>query len=270
MITIEKVGRRYYLVGDTYPIRSQISAAGGHFDRERGERGQWWVSKEDVARRFASAGVQAANGAAQAQSERPAERLNDDSKVLGRARYKGKEYLLVWEGDTKRGPAAKLAFSDGSKVFWADASAVQVTKRYQSREWRGREQPMTFGRLAQLREDYAAQRKAAADSDLRGERGEYSADYKASQRNRGPDEPIGTATWLRHGKARLAVVLVGFHPATYLRSDDAEDMGHFGLESGWYGTAYYRDATLEEYNELQRKSPRADGTCKAIPQGVSK
>ena len=52
-ITIEKTGRRYYLQGNTYPIKDQLRAAGAHWDRE--ERA-WWTSREDVAQ----AAVQAA------------------------------------------------------------------------------------------------------------------------------------------------------------------------------------------------------------------
>lgn len=175
----------------------------------------------------------------------------------------------MWEGETKRGRAAKLAFTDGSRVFWADASEVQVTKRYESREWRGREQPMTFGRLRRLREEYSAQQKAARDCALVGERGEYTAQYEADRHDRTPQLPFGTAAWLRHGQVRLAVVLVGYEPATYVRSEDAEDMGHYDVKSGWYGTGHYRAATIEEYQALQAESPRADGTCFAVGEAVT-
>jgi len=46
------------------------------------------------------------------------------------ALYKGREYYVVWEGTTRRGPAYKLSFKDGTKQFWADATAVKVTKSY--------------------------------------------------------------------------------------------------------------------------------------------
>lgn len=56
------------------------------------------------------------------------------------ATYKGKTYRLMWEGKTKYGDKAKLAFLDGSKEFWVDrklishASAPQSSSRYDGRE----------------------------------------------------------------------------------------------------------------------------------------
>ena len=43
------------------------------------------------------------------------------------ATYKGRKYKLVWQGQTKYGQKAKLAFFDGSKEFWADLSAVEIS-----------------------------------------------------------------------------------------------------------------------------------------------
>ena len=40
------------------------------------------------------------------------------------AEYKGRKYRLMWSGKTKYGMRAKLAFMDGSKEFWVDASLV--------------------------------------------------------------------------------------------------------------------------------------------------
>ena len=83
--------------------------------------------------------------------------LTDQSRIAGKAVYKGRQYLLVWEGDTKRGPAAKLAFTDGSKTFWVKAGEYKVSKYYQPRQnYRThRSEYMTLGRLKRLREQYA-------------------------------------------------------------------------------------------------------------------
>lgn len=40
------------------------------------------------------------------------------------ATYKGKTYRLEFLGETKYGRRAKLAFLDGSREFWVDASLV--------------------------------------------------------------------------------------------------------------------------------------------------
>jgi hypothetical protein len=44
------------------------------------------------------------------------------------AEYKGRTYRLLWIGTTKHGQRAHLQFFDGSKDFWADASAVTVSE----------------------------------------------------------------------------------------------------------------------------------------------
>lgn len=44
------------------------------------------------------------------------------------AKYKGRTYRLLFMGKTKHGQRAKLAFMDGSKEFWVEASAVIETK----------------------------------------------------------------------------------------------------------------------------------------------
>jgi hypothetical protein len=43
-------------------------------------------------------------------------------KVVG---YKGKNYKLLYEGKTKFGVRAHLAFMDGSKDFWVDAKLLE-------------------------------------------------------------------------------------------------------------------------------------------------
>jgi hypothetical protein len=44
------------------------------------------------------------------------------------AEYKGKTYRLVWQGTTKYGPRAKLAFKNGSKEFWVDSNLIKETE----------------------------------------------------------------------------------------------------------------------------------------------
>lgn len=249
-ITIETRGRRHYLRGNTYAIRDALRSAGAHWDRD--ERA-WWTGQRDVAERFSSA-------EAKPDSSRPSEALTADSEIQGKARYQGREYLLVWVGETRRGRACKLAYRDGSRVFWASADDVQITRTYQAREYRGQRQPgMTFGRLVELREEYAAER--ALPSLVGSDDAPYSQRYEASKSIRTPGREIGSASWLRTGGRRIAVVLVGYAPAQYQRSSDLEDMGHYGIESGYYGVAYSRPADAAEYAALQATAPRADGEC---------
>lgn len=65
-VSIEKQGRRYYLVGNTYPVKDALRSAGAHWDRDRGA---WWTSKSDVAERFAAAAAAKAEARAQVANE---------------------------------------------------------------------------------------------------------------------------------------------------------------------------------------------------------
>ncbi len=146
-ITIEAEGRRLYAIGNTYPIKGALKEIGAKWD---GDRRAWWIGS--TKRGDLEAVVTAAAG-----SEPQGSGLSDDSKIVGRARYKGKDgYLILWMGRTKRGDeAAKLAFRDGSKTFWANATDISVTKRYDEGEDRyGRRDPMTLGKLNRLAKRY--------------------------------------------------------------------------------------------------------------------
>lgn len=266
-ITIQSEGRRHYLIGDTYSIRNQLRAAGAHWD---GDRKAWWTSKRDVAESFASAG---ASSDIAPGSHPDGDRLTQDSRIAGKARYQDREYILVWEGETRRGRACKLAYRDGSKVFWADAAQVQVTKRYEAREERGQMQHMTFGRLERMRTEYTVQRNSerqlGAKDGFVGERSAIHSRFEGSRDNRKPSRNVGDVCWLKHGGQRIAFVVVGYELASYLRGEDAEDMGHFDIKNGWYGTLFYRRATLAEAQELQSREPREDAVMPAASAASS-
>jgi len=89
--------------------------------------------------------------------------LTGSSEIIGRAEYKSHEYLMVWEGETKRGPAAKLAFRDGSKVFWASAGDYRIVRRYR--------EPMTLRAL----DRFAAEKKAEREANERARASPASA-----------------------------------------------------------------------------------------------
>jgi hypothetical protein len=156
-IQIQHAGRRYYLRGDTFSVRDQLRNAGFHWD---GEARAWWTGKADEAERMRKrlAGVPSEREQRYAEQNRREREngLDPEQEVLGRASYKGRSYLLVWEGDTRRGPAAKLAFSDGSKVFWANQGEYEVERRYRA--------PVSIGRLQELREE-ARQARAQGFND---------------------------------------------------------------------------------------------------------
>ena len=52
------------------------------------------------------------------------------------AEYKGRHYLVLYMGRTKFGCRAKLAYVDGSKEFWCNASDVVVLDSQERRSTR--------------------------------------------------------------------------------------------------------------------------------------
>lgn len=270
-ITIETQGRRHYLRGNTFPIKDAIRAAGGKWDRDAGA---WWTGKREVAEQLV-AGAAATPVAAKAPgSDRGSrdDKVSDETVILARVTYRGRPALLLWEGATSRGRGAKLASMDGARVFWADAAEVTTVKVYARDGDNGRsyargswgrrqarpEQPMTFGRLNAFREEMKAER---ALPSLVGVEAEYTVQFEASKHDRTPQRNVGDLAWLKIESARIAVVVTGYVPAQYISSDSAEDMGHYDMESGYYGTLYYRAATVEEWATLQAQDPRDDGAC---------
>ncbi len=165
-LTIVTEGRRHYLTGNTYPVRDQLRAAGCNFD---GDRRAWWTGKRETAEKIVA--LVASAPAAPASAPAASEGLAADAEISGKAQYKGRTYLLVWQGQTRRGRAAKLATLDGKKVFWADEADVTVVKHYEAREYRGQTRAMTFGRLASLREKFArAKAEGHEDGIANGQR----------------------------------------------------------------------------------------------------
>ncbi len=156
MITLEAEGRRLYFIGNTYPIKDKLRRLGATWDADRKA---WWIgsTKRAEAEQLVS---QVASEPTQTEMRRD-ETLKDSDSIAGRATYKGKNYILVWEGETRRGQGFKLAMNDGSKVFWAQqGEPVTVTKRYQTdRDGNS----MTFGRLKHLRKKYAEEIQSEQD-----------------------------------------------------------------------------------------------------------
>lgn len=138
-ITIEKIGRRHYVTGNTYSIKDQLRAAGCKWDSDKKA---WWTSKSEVAEKFSNV-----------SASRPAEKTCDDLEVIGRATYKGRSYYVVWTGQTKFGFGWKLAFSDGSKTFWAKQENGEPS-------WINRyEEKRTIGSLRRYAERQQEQRR---------------------------------------------------------------------------------------------------------------
>lgn len=86
------------------------------------------MGKRDVAESFAAAAPAGQSSAAPREDS-----IRTDAQVIrGRATYEGKTYYLLYDGTTSRGRGVKLAFRDGSRVFWArNPDAVKTIASYQ-------------------------------------------------------------------------------------------------------------------------------------------
>lgn len=129
----EVQGRRVYLFGNTYGIKDAIKAAGGKWD---GDQRAWWISTTKANDPAFQRLINDANDApaAPAQEKQAEATKGIDTRVIGKALYKGKSYYVVWYGTTARGEAFKLSFRDGSKYFWANASEATWEKQYSERQ----------------------------------------------------------------------------------------------------------------------------------------
>lgn len=159
-ITLQTEGRRLYFIGDTFAIKDRIKSLGGHWD---GDRRAWWIGsgKADEAQQLVN-GLAAAPAAGVATQEKP--KVSDDSRVVGKAKYKGRMYYVLWMGRTKSGDEkARLTVLDGSIEFWADLLGCEIVKRYQPREYRGRTEYTTLGSIRRFIEN--ARRVEAGDDE---------------------------------------------------------------------------------------------------------
>jgi hypothetical protein len=160
-VTIEKVGRRAYLVGLPFAAKDEaksvLEMTGSNWD---GERRQWFVGTAKLAK--AESFVAAINAA---PTPPPTERKPqdpDDIRLTGKGRYKGREYFAG--SITRDGLKVRLlTLPDASGKFldfWAACSEVEQTKSYPPREYRGRTSYTTLGSIS----SFIAERKAERTS----------------------------------------------------------------------------------------------------------
>ena len=168
-IELKKEGRRVYVVGNTFPIKSAIKDAGGHWDADRKA---WWIGAGKVAE------IEKAIENASDAPKEPA-----DPEIMGKVRYEAKTgkvgtYFIAWHGRTKNGDERyRLVNFDGSVEFFADPIRVEVVKHYS--------EPMKLSSLRRFVESKKAVEKGGecprcASMMARGKWGHYSGsgDYE--------------------------------------------------------------------------------------------
>jgi hypothetical protein len=119
-LSIEKVARRFYVVGNSYPIKDALKSAGCAFDFERK---QWWIGAAKVA-----AVEQLVQDYQNGVATLPVQDLTT-SNVYGKVRYKNRTYYVIARGEEK----LRLTVLDGSVDFWATSTECEWAKRYEPR-----------------------------------------------------------------------------------------------------------------------------------------
>lgn len=143
-INTEIVGRRVYVLGNTYPIKSQLREAGCSWD---GDRKQWWIGTSK--REELEALLAGLNG-----QEAPREDLSTKS-VYGKAEYNSRTYYVIAETQER----LRLVTLDGAVDFWKPVGECRWTKRYQARtEGRGRYTREVYQTLGGIRRFIEQQR----------------------------------------------------------------------------------------------------------------
>lgn len=233
-ITIETRGRRHYLIGNTYPIKGAIRAAGCKWDPEAGA---WWTGKRETAEELV-AGV--ASGKVEAVASYT--KLDDGSwgvRVPGKVEPGTTVTVATKGGARKTETVTAVMRVDGEQTICAVAPREKAPRESKPR------QPSKVGT-----------------------EGAYSSSFDGSKHNRDPNRQVGETCWLKHLDQRIAVVVVGYERARWIPGDVLEDFGDYshGGYGAWLGTIYYRAATREEFETLQAKSPREDGVCVEVSE----
>lgn len=163
-ISIDQQGRRFYLRGNTYPVKDQLRSAGCKWDPDAK---CWYTGKREVAEQLVSQLQQSPTPSAETTSSSAASNApgsggrqepGDDAVVAGRAAYKGKTYYVAGRVDrgrthwndrvsavtTSDGAKTLLYSRDGKLQFWAARDLVSVTKSY--------DKPQTIGKLRRFAE----------------------------------------------------------------------------------------------------------------------
>lgn len=124
-IAIEQHGERFYVIGKTFELKDRIKELGCKFDAVRR---QWYASQKEIADNVA---LLAVKGESDIPSSPYSPISLSEKIIIGRATYRSREYHVLVNTIKNDKRLIKLAYSDGSKVFWAsDAAYVEDLAMY--------------------------------------------------------------------------------------------------------------------------------------------
>ena len=127
VITIEKVGQRVYVCNSPFSAKGALKSVGCKWD---GDRRQWWIGATKLAT------IEALVGKLNGGEITPAKPDPKSIELRGKCEYKGRSYYMgAASRDGGKVRLVTLPDANGDYLdFWADASAITVTKRYEARE----------------------------------------------------------------------------------------------------------------------------------------
>jgi len=161
-MSIEIVGSRLYVTGNTYSIKDRLKSIGCHWDADRK---QWWIGKAKQAELSTIVGSVNSQTTASGYVKPTAEELSD-KPCTGKAAYKGRDYYVI--GYSERTGKLHLTVLDCSIEFWAPLADSTIIKRYEPRTDRrsGRESHQTVGGIRRFIEKSKRDEKTVKNGEV--------------------------------------------------------------------------------------------------------
>lgn len=234
-LSIKKEGRRYYILGNTFPVKDRLKAAKCRFD---GDARAWWTSKKEVAETLVRSLGKEIEEKAKAQSEFKAELENRRKAgwILGKTACKAAEAKAeggIWDRmeEVWLLPSAEAMAKVKAKVQARRGSSQKAApKTPKTTKGRWDEVPLVGTKEGSV--ETLQQREPGGGRGYKPDiTGEVGRVFRVSKRG---------------GKLAGKIAYCVGSEAYYTSADFEEDCGQPGLGSGWWIMLYVREATAEE------------------------
>jgi hypothetical protein len=169
-VRIEQQGAKYYLLGNTFPIKDKLKAAGCRWDPSQRA---WWTHYEDVAEGFVNeqpdvCAVDQQSGIESPAAATPVAPPPADAALTAelsaavcthRVKYQGRTYYVIGEADEAR--VWRLTPLSGSHDIWVGRAECEVLKKYATRTYNGQVVKHTVGSLRKFVQESREKGKAS-------------------------------------------------------------------------------------------------------------